>query len=157
LAVTVPEDCEPLRALAPDHEPEAEHAVALLVDHVRVEAEPESTVLGPALSVTTGGNPETVTVADCVAEPPVPVQVSTYSVVLPSAAVDQVPLVATAPLHPPEAEHAVAFSEFQLKVDVPPLAMVVGDADSVTVGEGELTTTSADCEADPPGPVQVRV
>jgi hypothetical protein len=76
LAVITPEDCEPLSALVPDQAPEAEQAVAFLVDHVNVEAVPESTVLGAALSTTTGGNPETVTVADCVAEPPVPVQVS---------------------------------------------------------------------------------
>lgn len=50
--------------------------MAFLTDQVSVEAAPESTVLGAALSVTTGGNPDTVTVADCVAEPPVPVQVS---------------------------------------------------------------------------------
>jgi hypothetical protein len=102
------------------------------------------TVLGTALSVTTGGNAETVTVADCVAEPPVPVHVSWYSVVLESAPVDQVPLVATAPCQPPEAVQALASAEFQLKVDVPPLAIVVGDADSVTVGASEVTTTSAD-------------
>jgi hypothetical protein len=62
--------------LVPDQAPEAEHAVAFIADQVRVEAAPESTVLGAALRVTTGGNPETVTVADCVAEPPDPVQVS---------------------------------------------------------------------------------
>jgi hypothetical protein len=62
--------------LVPDQAPEAEHAVTFLADQVRVEAAPESTVLGAALSVTSGGKPETVTVADCVAEPPVPVQVS---------------------------------------------------------------------------------
>jgi hypothetical protein len=157
LAVNVPEDCDPLRGLAPDHEPEAEHAAALLVDHVSVEAAPELTVLGFALSVTTGGNPDTVTVADCVAEPPGPVQVSPYSVVLASAPVDHVPLVATVPFQPPEAVQVVAFSEFQLKVDMPPMPIVVGDVDKVTVGEGEVTTTSADCEADPPGPVQVSV
>jgi hypothetical protein len=62
--------------LVPDQAPEAEQAVAFMADQVRVEAVPESTVLGAALSVTTGGEPETVTVADCVAEPPDPVQVS---------------------------------------------------------------------------------
>lgn len=60
----------------PDQAPEPEHVVAFLADQVRVEAVPESTVLGAALSVTTGGKPATVTVADCIAEPPVPVQVS---------------------------------------------------------------------------------
>ena len=50
--------------------------MAFIADQVRVDAAPESTVLGAALRVTTGGNPETVMVADCVAEPPEPVQVS---------------------------------------------------------------------------------
>jgi hypothetical protein len=76
---------------------------------------------------------------------------------LESLSVDQVPLVATAPLQPPEAVHAVAFSEFQLKIDVPPLPTVVGDAASITAGVGEATTTSADCDAEPPVPVQVNV
>jgi hypothetical protein len=62
--------------LLPDHPPEAEHAVAFLVDQVSVEASPEVTVLGAALTVTSGANPDTVTVADCVAEPPAPVQVN---------------------------------------------------------------------------------
>jgi hypothetical protein len=85
-----------------------------------------------------------VTVADWEAEPPVPVQVSSYSVELESAPVDHVPLAATAPLQPPAAIHAAAFSEFHVKVDAPPLAIVAGDADSVTVGAGEVATTSAD-------------
>jgi hypothetical protein len=156
-AVSAPEDCEPLRALLPDHPPAAEHAVAFWVDQVSVEAWPDVTVLGAALSVTAGANPDTVTVADCVAEPPAPVQVNSYSVVLESAPVDQVPLVAKAPCQPPDAVHAVAFSELQLRVDSPPLATVVGDADSVAAGAAEVTTTSADCEAVPPGPVQVSV
>ncbi len=65
--------------------------------------------LGTVLSVTTGGDAETVTVTDCVAEPPVPVHVNAYSVLLPRAPVDQVPLAATPPLQPPEAVQAVAF------------------------------------------------
>jgi hypothetical protein len=32
----------------------------------------------------------------------------------------------------------VAFCEFQLNVDMPPLAIVVGDADRVAVGKGEV-------------------
>jgi hypothetical protein len=102
------------------------------------------TVLGTALSVTTGGNAETVTVADWVAEPPVPVHVSWNSVVLGSAPVDHVPLVATVPCQAPEAVQAVASAELQLRVEAPPLGIVVGDADNVTVGAGVVTTTSAD-------------
>jgi hypothetical protein len=75
------------------------------------------------------------------------VQVSSNSLVLVSAPVDHVPLVATAPLQPPDALHAVAFAAVQVNVDIPPPATVVGDAASVTVGAGETTTTSADCEA----------
>jgi hypothetical protein len=130
--------------LPPDQAPEAEHELAFLADQASVEAAPTVTVLGTALSVTSGGNAETVTVADCVAEPPVPVHVSWYSVVLESAPVDQAPLVATVPCQPPEAVQALASAEFQLKVDVPPLAIVVCEADSVTVGASEVTTTSAD-------------
>ena len=76
LAVIAPEDCMPLSGLLPDQAPEAAQAVTLVEDHVSVEALPELTVLGAALSVIDGGDPETVTVAVCVAEPPAPVQVN---------------------------------------------------------------------------------
>jgi hypothetical protein len=78
-------------------------------------------------------------------------------VVLESAPVDQVPLVAKAPCQPPEPVQAVAFSELQLRVDSPPFATVVGDAESFAEGAAEVTMTSADCAAVPPGPVQVSV
>ncbi len=77
--------------------------------------------------------------------------------VLVSAAVDHVPLSATAPLQPPEAVHAVALVELQVKLEIAPLVTVVGIAASVTVGAGVVTTTSADCEAEPPAPVHVSV
>jgi hypothetical protein len=57
-------DCDPLRGSLPDHEPEAEHAVAFCVLQLSVEAVPELTVFGAALRVMTGGIAETVTVAD---------------------------------------------------------------------------------------------
>jgi len=128
-----------------------------VVDQAIVEALPELTVLGRALSVTTGAGGGTVTVSDCVAEPPSPVQVRSYSVVLVSAPVDQVPLVATTPLQPPEAVQPVALMALQVKLELSPLVTVVGAAVNVTVGAGRVTTTSADCEAEPPVPVQVRV
>jgi hypothetical protein len=62
--------------LPPDHAPEAEQAVASAVDQVSTDVPPASTLLGLAPSVITGANAETVTVADWVAEPPLPVQVS---------------------------------------------------------------------------------
>ena len=60
----------------PDQAPEAEHEVAFVADQAMVEELPEFTVLGLAWSDTTGAEPITVTVADWVAEPPGPVQVT---------------------------------------------------------------------------------
>jgi hypothetical protein len=68
-----------------------------------------------------------------------------------------VPLVASDPLQPPDAEHVVAFVEDQVRVEAVPLATVVGLADSVTVGAAVFTVTVADWAALPPLPVQVRV
>ena len=76
LAVSAPVDCEPLIALLPDQAPEAVHEVALVADQVNVELPPLATVLGLAAKVTVGAGEVTETVADCVALPPVPVQLS---------------------------------------------------------------------------------
>jgi hypothetical protein len=78
-------------------------------------------------------------------------------VLLVSIPVAQVPLVAMTPLQPPEAVHSVTFCAFQLRMDVPSLVTVDGDALKVTEGAEEDTTTSADCEREPPGPVHVNV
>ena len=59
-------------------------------------------------------------------------QVSSYTVVLKSASVDQVPLVATDPLQPPEAVQALAVDDFQLKRVVPPVPTVAGKAVNIT-------------------------
>lgn len=96
------------------------------------------------MSCTTGGWLETVTVTDCVADPPGPVQASSYSVVLVSAPVDQVPLIATAPFHPPDAVQLVAFGAFHVKVELPPLPTVVGEAVKVTAALGAVTVMSTD-------------
>jgi hypothetical protein len=76
LAVSAPVDCEPLAAMLPDQAPEAVHEVALVADQVNVELLPLATVLGLAAKVTVGAGEVTETVADCVALPPVPAQVS---------------------------------------------------------------------------------
>ena len=76
LALSVPVDCEPLTALPPDQAPEAVHEVALVDDQLNVEAPPLAMVLGLAVKLTVGAAAVTETVADCVALPPVPVQVS---------------------------------------------------------------------------------
>jgi len=48
----------------------------------------------------------------------------------------KVPLVAFAPLHPPEAVHAVALVEDQVTVELLPDVMLAGLAEIVTVGGG---------------------
>ena len=72
-----PLDCEPLIALLPDQPPEAVQDVALVDDHVSIDAPPLATVLGLALKPTVAvGRALTDTVADCMALPPAPVQLS---------------------------------------------------------------------------------
>jgi hypothetical protein len=63
--------------LLPVQPPEAVQAVALLETQLNVEVPPLATVLGLALMLTVAlGVLLTVTVADCAALPPVPVQFS---------------------------------------------------------------------------------
>ncbi len=74
-----------------------------------------------------------------------------------SVPVDCEPLVARVPDQPPDALQEVVLVDDQDRVEVPPLAMVLGLALKLTVGAGDLTDTVADCAALPPAPVQVRV
>ena len=73
--MSAPVDCVPLSALLPDQAPLAVQEVALLDDQVNVAALPLATVLGLAVKLTVAVG-FTVTVADCAALPPAPVQVS---------------------------------------------------------------------------------
>ena len=132
--------------------------MALVEVQVRVEALPLLTLVGLALSDTVGaGGAETVTVADCDAEPPAPVQVRVYFVVAVRAGVVCDPAVASAPLQPPEAAQELALVDDQVSAAVAPLLTVAGFAVRVTVGAGEVTDTVADCAALPPLPLQVSV
>jgi hypothetical protein len=76
LAVRAPVACEPLAALVPDQAPDAAQEVALVADQLKVALPPLAIVLGLALKLTVGAAALTETVADCVALPPAPVQVS---------------------------------------------------------------------------------
>lgn len=77
MTVNAPVPCDPLIALAPDQDPAAVQAVALVADQVRVALVPFATVLGLAVRVMVGTGWVTETVADCAAVlPPVPLQVS---------------------------------------------------------------------------------
>ncbi len=61
----------------PDQAPDAVQEVAFVEDHDNVDAAPLATVLGLAVKLTVAvGIALTVAVADCVALPPLPVQVS---------------------------------------------------------------------------------
>ena len=144
-AVSAPVDFDPVTAMAPDQAPEAVQEVALLDDHVRVEALPLATVLGLALKLTVAlGVALTVTVADCAALPPLPLQVRVYVELLVSAPVDCDPLTALLPVQAPEATQEVAFVDDQLKVELLPLVMALGPTLSMTVGAAGLTETVAD-------------
>ncbi len=89
--------------------------------------------------------------------PPAPLQLKVNLVVALRAAVACDPVVASAPLQPPEALQEVAFVDDQVNVEVAPLFTVVGFALKVTAGAGVLTDTVADCAALPPAPLQVSV
>jgi hypothetical protein len=70
-------DCELLTGLLPDQAPEAVQEVALVDDQLKLELPPLASVLGLALRLTVAvGFGLTVTVVDCAAVPPVPLQVN---------------------------------------------------------------------------------
>jgi hypothetical protein len=75
LVVSAPVDRDPLAAMLPDQAPVAVHEVALAADQVNVELPPLATALGLAANVTVGAGEVTETVVDCVALPPLPIQV----------------------------------------------------------------------------------
>lgn len=146
----------PLTERAPDQPPLAVQEVALVDAHVNATVFPDSTEVGIALNVTVGSG-KTVTAADCIADPPAPVQVRMYVAFAVKAAVVSVPLVACVPVHAPLAAQDVALLLLQLKVALDPYATAAGVAVNVTVGTGAITVTVADCAVLPPGPVQVSV
>jgi hypothetical protein len=115
--------------------------VAFVVVQLRFEPASLVMVAGLALIATVGATADTVTVADCAAEPPVPVQAMEYVVLAVSAAVVYVPLVPLVPLQPPDAVQLVAFAADQLSVAVAPFLTVLGLAERVTVGAAAVTET----------------
>jgi hypothetical protein len=138
-------ESEPVMASFPDQACEATQAVAFADDHDSIAALPLITVLGVALRVTVGAGELTVTVADCAAAPPEPVQLSVYVAFAVRAAVDCDPLTAMLPDQPPDAVQAVALVLAQVNVELWPLATVLGFALRVTVGAG--ATEVIDTEA----------
>jgi hypothetical protein len=76
---------------------------------------------------------------------------------LASAPVDWEPLAALPPDQPLLAEHAVAFFADQVRVELPPEAIVLGLALRLTVGASDVTDTVADWLALCPEPEHVSV
>jgi hypothetical protein len=71
----------------------------------------------------------------------------------------RVPLVARAPVQPPEAVHDVALAEDQLRVELPPEVIADALADRLTVGAGIAATVTVALAGDevPWAPVQANV
>ena len=76
----------------------------------------------------------TVTVADCAALPPGPVQVSVKLVAALTAPVLALPVVGSLPDQPPGAVQPAAFVEDQARVEADPLTTVLGVAVRLTCG-----------------------
>jgi hypothetical protein len=74
-----------------------------------------------------------------------------------SAPEDWDPETPLVPVQPPLAVQAVALVADQVKVELLPLATVLGLLAKLMVGAAALTDTVADCAAVPPWPVQVSV
>lgn len=136
--------CDPAVFSDPAQSPEAVHEVALSVDQVSVELAPEATVVGLAESFIAGAAADVVTVADWVAEPPGPVQVISYSLVLLTGPVEADPLVDCEPLQPPDALQLVASSVLHVRLELEPGATVVGLAVREMVGAGGTTSMLTD-------------
>jgi hypothetical protein len=100
---------------------------------VRVTESPALTSVAEALKVSVGGG-ITVTVADALAVPPAPLQLMVKVDVTGIALIVSLPKSALVPLQAPEAPHALALVELQLRVLEPPAARESGEALSVRTG-----------------------
>jgi hypothetical protein len=156
LAVKGPVLWVPLAAFAPANvPPAAAHDVALVEFQVSVEVPRLAIEVGFAVSVAVGTGAMVTVVVAAVLVPPLPAQINTYVVLAVNAPVLWLPLAAFVPLQPPEAVHDVALVELQVSVEVPPLAIGVGLADSVAVGMVPIVTVAVTTALIPPGPVHV--
>lgn len=155
-AASTPVLAEPETAFVPDHAPAAVHAVALVDDQESVALPPLLTTVGVTAIATVGAG-AIATLTDLAMLPPGPLQVSVKPVAPLSGPVLALPATARGPLQPPDAVQLEALVDDQVKLALPPLPTVVGDALSESVGAGAVTPTTTEFEADPPMPVQFRV
>jgi hypothetical protein len=105
--------------------------VALVEDQVSVEALPSMIDEGVAASLAVGVGAVTVIVVDWVADPPPPVHVMEYAVVVAGETVSVPEIPVAVKLVP---VHEVALVEDQVSVEELPVVIEVGDAESVAVG-----------------------
>jgi hypothetical protein len=156
-----PVDSDPDVALPPLQPPDAVQVVASVLDQLRLDALPLTTLPGFADSETVGaGVPSvTVTVTESEVRPPGPSQLKLNDVVCVSAPADSDPDVALPPLQPPDAVQVVASVLDQLRLDALPLTTLPGFADSETVGAGVagVTVTVAEAVATPLSPSHLNV
>lgn len=139
----VPVEPVPEVALLPLQAPLAVQAVALVLLQVNVALPPVVILDGDAVRVTVGAGvvgvvAVTDTAADCVTEPPVPIQVI-LNVCVPvvlSAPEACEPLVLFVPLQAPLAVQLVALVAAQVRVALPPAVTLDGEAERVRVGAG---------------------
>ena len=114
--------------------PDARHEVASVALHITVVAPPTSMLAGVAVTTTTGltGAP-TATVVEAEFDPPAPVQVNVYVVVV-VGVTDSLPLIAGEPLQPPEAVQVLAFEALQESMAPLPATTDCSDEERVTSG-----------------------
>ena len=133
----------PDTAFVPDQAPEAAQEVAFVAVQFNVALLPLVMALGPTLKLTVGAAALMETVADWVAVPPVPEQLSVYVALAESTPVDCDPVSAFAPDQAPDAVQDVALEELHVSVELVPLAMVLGATEMLTEGGIALTDTVA--------------
>jgi hypothetical protein len=99
----------------------------------------------------------TVTETDCAADPPGPLQLRVYMVVVVIAPVEMpLLLIGCEPLHPPLAVQLVALLVVQARLAELPEVTTVGEALSEMTGADGDTETMTDVELVPPAPLQLR-
>jgi hypothetical protein len=127
----------PDSGLVPVHAPEAAHAVALVLLHVKVATPPAPSVEGAAENVRVGAGAAGASTAITRVfrtAPPRPLQLSVNELFAESPPELSEPLVARLPDQAPDAVQVVAAVVLQVKTEAAPTATDVGDAVKVSVG-----------------------
>lgn len=159
-AVSAPVLTEPTVALLPVHAPEAVQEIVFVLDHVSMELPSYAIDVGLADNDTTGaGGAPTVTVANLLAVPPIPVHEIEYVAFAVNAPVANEPATASVPDQAPAAVHDVALLLDHVIIDSAPYAIDAGLAEIATAGGAGAapTATVADALALPPAPSHVIV